>query len=151
MSGNVIKSSWLREDPFFEIAGMPGRMYLEAFAFGDSDNPLDHLSVGGFDMRTRERSPLTLFPDPKRQGASTLLRTLERSRGSAVVYDVAEAIGSCHIGAEWKNGGRIETNTFYLFFKCDFRTLRIFGASNLFVVNFGQIQRVGTYLTKRSR
>ncbi len=147
MSGKVIKSSSLGEDPFFEIAGMPGRMYLEAFAFGDLDNPLEHLNGDGF-MRSPERSPLTLFPDPKRQGSSTLLRTLERSRSSAIVYDVAGAIGSCHLGAEWKHGARTETHTIYLFFKCDFRTLRLFGASNLFVVNFGQIQRVGTFLKK---
>ncbi len=150
MSGKVIRSAWLREDPFFEIASMPGRLYLEAFAFGDFDNPLGHLSAGGMDMRSPERSPLTLFPDPKKQGSSTLLRNLDRLRSSQIVYDVAAAFGSCSIGAEWKNGGSTETNTIYLFFKCDLTLLRLFGANNQFKVDFERVHRVGEFLTKRS-
>lgn len=150
MSGKVIRSAWLREDPFLEIAGMPGRLYLEAFAFGDFDNPLGHLSPGGMDMRSPERSPLTLFPDPKRQGSSTLLRNLDKLRSDQIVYDVAAAFGSCSILAEWKNRGHIETTKIYAFFKCDFSKLRLFGVGNSFKVEFGSHQKVGDFLTKRS-
>ena len=157
MSGKVIRSSWLRETPFFEIAGVPGRLYLEAFAFGDIDKlPPDPFANGNFDRLPADlglggpnlRSPLTLFPDAKK--SNTLLTNLDKLRSSAIVYDVATAIASCSIRADWKNGARTETTTKYLFFKCTFlNNLRLFGV-NGFKVEFGTHQRGESFLTKRS-
>lgn len=146
----VVKSSWLREDPFFEISGMSGRLYLESFAFGEVENPINLLGAGGGSVGLTEESPLTLVPDSARKGSSSLLRHLNRFRSDPIVYDVAEKIGTCSIGAEWKNGGRVVTTTVYLFFKCDLARLRLFGAGDIFRIEFGRLQRVVGFLTKRS-
>ena len=147
----IIHSKYLREKPFFELMGMPGRLYLESFAFGDIDNPFDHLGTGGgFDLRAPERSPLTLFPDSAREGRSTLLRSLENLRSDRVAYPVVEQIGACSIGAEFKTDRGIVTTTIYLFYKCDLHLLRLFGANHRFQIEFGQVHKVGSFLTTRS-
>lgn len=151
MSGTIIHSKDLREDPFFEIAGIPGRLYLESFSFGDLD-PLDHLrGKDWIELRLPERSPLRLVPDPKKQGSSLLLKNLDKYRGDRIIYDVSEKIGSCSIGADWKTDGRTVTSTIYLLFKCDLSLLRLFGViDNEFKIEFGHLYRVGSFLTKRS-
>ena len=144
--GRFIHSKYLRETPFFEISGLPGRLYLESFAFGDES--LDHSNLG-FNLQSEE-SPLTLLPDPKKEGTSILLRTLDQSRSNSNVYNVVEKIGACSIGAEFKGSDRIITTTIYLFFECDLTRLRLFGANHKFQIEFKQIHRVGGFVTRRS-
>ena len=146
----TIHRKQLRETPFFDISGLQGRLYLEAFSLGE-DDPLDQFRSGGnFDLRDLEQSPLTLVPDPAKAGTSILLRTLRKFRSDSTVYPALERIDTCSIGTEWQGEHGIETTTIFLFFKCDLSRLRRFGANDRFQIDFGHLQRVGAFLSKQS-
>jgi hypothetical protein len=142
----IIYSAQLREDPFFEVAGLPGRLFLESFYFGDPDGPANYAW-----SNIREISPITFYPDRKRQGSSSLLRNLDNLRADTIINPVVEAIGICSIGAAFKGDKDIET-TIYMFFECYLS--KLFGSElkneGFLKIEFGYCQRLGTFVTKNS-
>ena len=148
----IIHGEHLRENLFFEIAGLPGRLYLEAFALGIRPplivRPFRNINQQLSEFQKADDGPLTLYPDERKLKSSTLLKTRD-SLVNPVVKAAADGIATCSIGGEAKDGS---ATTFYQFFRCDLSGFWTQASpSHLMKVAFRQHHRTGAaFLTKNS-